>query len=63
MRDVDPPLVQQVLDSPQRQRIADVHHHGQADDLGRGLEVAEDAGSAPTMKAAGTRISRKPFFV
>jgi hypothetical protein len=31
MRDVDPPLVQQVLDIPQLQRVADVHHHGQTD--------------------------------
>ena len=30
---------------------------------GRGLEAAEDAGSAHTVKATGTRISRKPFFV
>jgi len=32
------PLVQQVLDVPQRQRVADVHHHGQADDLGEALQ-------------------------
>ena len=63
MRDVAPPLVQKVLDIPQRQRVADVHHRGQADDLGRGLEVAEDAGSAHTMKATGACISRKPIFL
>jgi hypothetical protein len=63
MRDIDPPLMQHVLDSPQRQRIADVHHHGQADDLGRGLEVTKDAGTAHTIKATGTRISRKPIFL
>jgi hypothetical protein len=28
------PLEQQILDLPQRQGIADVHHHREADDLG-----------------------------
>jgi hypothetical protein len=55
--------VQQVLDSPQRQRLTDVHHNGQADDLGRGLEGAKDAGTAHTIKATGTRTSRKPLFL
>ena len=63
MGDIDPPLVQQVLHIPQRQRISDVHHHGQADDLRSGFEVAEDAGTAHTIKATGTRISRKPIFL
>src|SRR5690606_28835863 len=39
--DVDAAFVQQVFDTPQRERKADVHHHRQADDLGRRLEVAE----------------------
>ncbi len=39
--DVDAPLVQQVLHIAERQRGPDVHHHGQADDLGAGLEVAK----------------------
>ena len=33
--DVDAALEQQVLDVAQRQRVADVHHHHQPDDLGR----------------------------
>jgi hypothetical protein len=33
MRDVDAPLVQQVLDVAQRERTRDLHYHGQADDL------------------------------
>ena len=33
--DVDAPLEQKILDLAQRQRIPDVHHHRQADDLGR----------------------------
>ena len=32
--DVDAALEQQILDLPQRQRIADVHHHREADYLG-----------------------------
>jgi DNA invertase Pin-like site-specific DNA recombinase len=41
MADLDAPLVQQVLDIPQRERVADIKHHGQADDLGAGLKVSE----------------------
>lgn len=44
MRDVDTSLVEQVLDIPQRQRVADVHHYRQADDLGVGSGIAENAG-------------------
>lgn len=29
---------------PQRQRVADVHHHREADDLARRLEVTENTG-------------------
>jgi hypothetical protein len=39
--DVDPALVQQVIDVAERQREADIQHHGQSDDLGRRLEIAE----------------------
>jgi hypothetical protein len=31
---IDPALEQQIFDLPQGQRIADVHHHREADDLG-----------------------------
>ena len=41
MADVDAALVQKVLDVSQRQREPDIHHHSQADDFGRGLEVTE----------------------
>jgi hypothetical protein len=43
MADVDATLVQQILDIPKRKREADVHHHGQADDLWARLEVAARA--------------------
>jgi hypothetical protein len=29
-----PPLEKQTFDLPQRQRQSDLHHHGEADDLG-----------------------------
>jgi hypothetical protein len=32
--DIDTALKQQVLNLTERQRVADVHHHRQADDLG-----------------------------
>jgi len=34
-------LVKQAFDLPQQQRIADVHHHREADDFGRSLEITE----------------------
>ena len=39
--DIDTALEQQVLDLAQRQRVPDIHHHRQADDLGRTIEIAE----------------------
>jgi hypothetical protein len=39
--DIDPALMKQVLDVPQRQREADIHHHRELDNLWRRLEVAE----------------------
>lgn len=42
--DVDTAFMQQVLDVAQRQRVTDIHHHRQTDDLGRRLEVAEKGG-------------------
>jgi len=39
--DIDAPLEQEIFDLSQRQRIADVHHHREADHLGRAVEIAE----------------------
>ena len=41
MADVDTALEQQIFDLSQRQRVADIYHHREADDLGRTVEVAE----------------------
>ncbi len=43
MSNVDAPFVQQVLDIGQGQRLSHVHHHCQADDLGRGFKITKDA--------------------
>jgi hypothetical protein len=42
--DVNAPLVQQVLDIPEREGRTGVQHRGQADDLGALLEIAEREG-------------------
>ncbi len=39
--DIDATFEQQVFDLPQRQRIADVHHHREANHLGRTVEITE----------------------
>ncbi len=54
MRDVDAALMQQVFHIPQRQRVAHLHHHREAHDLGTGLEGAENAGVAHTIEGNGT---------
>jgi len=63
MRDIDAPLMQKVVDVPERERISDVHHHCQADDLGRGLEVAENARACHPVRLAALPVSRKPIFL
>ncbi|MFY8038684.1 MAG: hypothetical protein ACOVN4_03315 [Bosea sp. (in: a-proteobacteria)] len=62
VRDVDAALVQQVLDTVQRERIMDIHHHPQADDVGRRPEAAEDAAGVHPGKAIGSRPRHKPIF-
>ncbi len=63
VRDVDPALVQQVLDVSLGQRVADIQHDRQADDIGRRLEGAEDARAAHAWKAIGSRPGHKPIFL
>src|SRR5918994_7774671 len=54
--DIDPAFEQQILDLPQRQWIADVYHHREADDLGRAVEVAEGIAHSPRLRTALTRL-------
>jgi hypothetical protein len=63
MRNVDPALVQQVLDVPERQRVAHIHHDRQADDLGAGLEIPKNAGVAHPVRLAALPFSGKPIFL
>ena len=39
--DIDTAFEQQVLDLAQRQRVPDIHHHREANDFGRTIEIAE----------------------
>jgi hypothetical protein len=41
MADIDPAFVQQIFDVPERERITHIHHHRQANDFWRRLEVAK----------------------
>jgi hypothetical protein len=54
---VDPALKQEVLDVPQRQREPHIHHHHQADHLGRGIEVAERTGGLRLVAAHRRRLA------
>src|SRR3984885_12910157 len=47
--DVDPALGQQILDVAQRQRVSNVHHHDQTDDLWRAVEISERITHAPRL--------------
>ena len=63
MGDVDAALMQQVFHIPQRQRVAHLHHHREADDLGARLEIAKNARAAHHRKAIGGPSKRKPIFL
>lgn len=58
MAHVDAAFMQQVFDIPERKREAYVHHHGEPDDLGAGLEVAEGRafGHALTLRKPPARL-------
>ncbi len=62
MRDVDAALMQQVFHIPQRQRVAHLHHHREAHDLGARFEGAENAGVAHVVRLAALPDS-KPIFL
>ena len=61
--DLNPALVQQVLDVAQRKRKPDVHHYRQADDLGRGFEIAKGAGFAHHARLGHRPASLKNFVL
>ena len=55
-------LEQQVLNVPQAQWEADVHHHYEADHLGRGAEIAERTGGFAGAQAAKSAILTSGTF-
>jgi hypothetical protein len=62
--DIDPSLVQQILDIAERKRKPDVEHHRQADDFGRGLEVFEWArlGHQRRLGPTSPRLNPSSFY-
>ncbi len=60
MADIDAAFEQQIFDMPQRQRIADVHHHREADHLGRAVEISEGIAHRRKLQTAAPRL--KPIW-
>ena len=60
VRDVDAAFEQNVFDLAQRQRIADDHHHREADDLGRAVEITNGIVHHRRQRALPFRL--KPVF-
>jgi phage terminase large subunit-like protein len=58
--DVEAPLEEQIFDLSQRQRIAKIHHHREADDLGRTVEVSE--GTAHRRRLGMPPARLKPIY-
>lgn len=56
--DIDPAFLKQILNLTQRQRKSDIHHHRQADHLGRGLEVPEGISHPRTLRDAFSAFKR-----
>jgi hypothetical protein len=54
--DIDAAFVEQIFDLPQRKRIPDIHHHSQADDLGRHLEISEEIARPETLRNPPHRL-------
>ena len=59
--DVDPAFEQQVFCGPKRERKPDVHQHDKADDLGRGVEIAERTGGF-SMSGHGRALPSSAHF-
>jgi len=58
--DVDAPLEQNILDLSQRQWIADIHHHHEADHLGRAVEITEGIARRRRLRNLARRL--KPIY-
>ena len=58
--DIDATFEQQIFDLPQRQRIADLYHHREADYLGRAVEVTEWIAHCRRLRILATSL--KPIY-
>jgi hypothetical protein len=58
MADVDAALMQKILDLAQRQRIADIHHHRQANYLRRRVEISERILHRPKLRNGIAKLKR-----
>ena len=54
--DVNAAFKQEVFDLTERQRIAHVHHHREADDLWRTVEISEGISHSSTLCTTGPRL-------
>ena len=54
--DIDAPLEQDILDLSQRQRIADIHHHREANYLGRAVEITEGIAHGRRLRNLARRL-------
>jgi hypothetical protein len=61
MADLDAALMQEVLDVAERERIADIEHHRQADDFGARLEVPEGGALGHLARLGDSPILLKEF--
>ena len=61
MRDVDTAFVEDILDVAQREQIADIHHHGQADDFRGGFEISKEGRGCHCAKVAALLSAATDF--
>jgi hypothetical protein len=61
MANIDPTLMQQVFYIPKRKRKPDIQNHRQANDLGRGLEIAKGVVISHPTTVAMSMSREKPF--
>ena len=60
MDHIDPVFVKQMLDIAERERKTQIQHHGQANDLGRGFEIAERIGAhVGKLRSRGHMLKRR----
>ena len=55
--DIDTALEQNILDLSQRKRIANIHHHHEADHLGRTVEITEGIAHCRRLRNLARRLN------